>query len=417
MLSRTVVVVVLIAAACIPPLPAAALSLQSGAQMLRLPQRDRSGSADLAEPPATVTIETAGGQMLFRVRTPETGGAAVASPSLRLAVMLWNRGAPAVAPPSVLFVKSAPGEDASLAGRIFLDASLGGPRLVRSGGTWQKLGASASAAWDSQGTLVSLSVPLSSLAGLCPDGVLLDVRVQRNGVLYSHGAAASWFEPPDPARAVALDRVISGSSASPVQALAASLSPLPVSPGPQLSVYARKPLPLDQEYCVGCEEVSLARELARTGNTTAAIERLQQLVAASVPAELVWQEAMLELQSAWLESGRLEDSIDAGLRLLEAGGTWDATAIPALRTLATALHKAGIKLAQDGGGGKAFLDRFLKAVADANFRAAYGADLLILQHMLPEAYALLETVVGNDSAPVAVKAHALLRLESQMEGR
>jgi hypothetical protein len=103
--------------------------------------------------------------------------------------------------------------------------------------------------------------------------------------------------------------------------------------------------------------------------------------------------------------------VESSLGIIEADGVSDAALVPALRVLAMALSKAKIGLSEETGAGHDLSLRFLKAVSDGNSRAAYGADLLILQEMNQEARALLGEVLANEAAPVAVRAHALLRLE------
>jgi len=398
------------AIALLAPFPnAAALSLESGSQTISLPQRTRSGNVDSMQQPASALLKVVGEQLLIEVTVPDAGAVPAGSPPLRLAVLLWNRDDPTVSPPSVLFVRAEAGAAWSLAGQVYLDASSGGPRLVRDSGTWQKLGAKASVSWNNSETRIEVAVPLAVVADLCPDGALVDGRVQNRGALYSYGAAASWFQPPEPSRAVILNSFARSSPDSPVQEFAASLRPLPINPGPQAWAYARRPLPLEQGDCLACEEATEFQG-AEGGGAVSAIEKLQHIVETSAPSEYAWQQAMLGLQSALLESGQVENSIETGLSLLEADGPWEGTAVPALRTLTLALNKAGIRLGE-GDQGVALKSRFLNAVSDRNFRAAYGADLLVLQSALPEARALLETVVENESASAAVIAHALFQLQ------
>jgi len=412
MIFRSVVLLtVLNVAIGIPFLISADLPLQSNIKTVAFPQRDRSGNADMAKQPATATIEVAGEQITFHIRIPDAGGEMISSPSLRLAILIWNKITPRLVPPSVLFLKDSPGEDTMIAGQVFLDAAWGGPRVERSGGTWQKLGASGFVTYDSHCAEAVMSVPLEVFADLFPDGILVDVRVLNNGVLFSYGAAATWFEPPDSDRAFPVKVSGSGSSASLVKLLTQSLPALPIDPDSQLRAYALKPLPLDQEYCQVCEDVASASSLAQSGNTSGGMEKLQQLLALLLPTETAWQQGMLAIQSLYLEADRLEDSIETGLRLLEANGIWEAIAVPALRNMAVALEKGRIRLANQGSWENEFKTRFLNAVSDSNCRAAYGADLLILQEALPEAEVLLESVADNDAAPTALKSYVKWRLE------
>jgi hypothetical protein len=344
----------------------------TGSETISLPQRDRSGRANDGEPPATASLAVLGGQMYLTLRT---SGSRATDP-LKLAVIFWNRGAQPLAPPSVAFVDSAPGVPPALGGRVLAAAAQGGPRFLRSAGVWQTLGASAVAAWDAQGATVTLNIPIAALNELCPDGPLLDVRVLDGQRLYSYGPAANWAEPPDPARAFVfnVEQPLAGSSPpGRLAALVAAAGARPTQPGPQLWVLSRQPLPLEIDTCEQCAAVDQARELAERGETAAAVE--------------------------------------ASLAIIEADGVSDAALVPALRALAMALSKAKIQLSDSTGAGPELRLRFLKAVQDGNSRAAYGADLLVFQDMLPAARALLEEVVANAAAPAPARAHALLRLE------
>lgn len=389
-------------------------TLTGSADPLVLYARDRSGHPRKGERPATLVLTATESEMRFHVEVSPTRNQTV-SPPLTLALIFWDKKA-TPAPPNVLYAASAPGGETTLSGRVFLAASQGGPHLVRSTDVWQRLGTSASARWDGQTASVNLSLPLAVVAGLCPTGMLLDMRVQMDGALYSHGAAGTWFEAPDPERSAEMRWESAADlaphcSRCPVQAaLEPLLSQRPAQAGPQLWSLLRKPPPLDR-VCRKCDEVSRAKELARRGAATAAIEALQPVVSSLSPADPGWQEAMLELQRACLETGCLEKSIETGLRILEADGPWEATVVPALRTLAAALAKAGLKLDGEDPKSAALKLRFLQAVADRNFRAAYGADLLILQDMPGDATVLLEGVTANRFAPAAVRAYALFRLE------
>jgi hypothetical protein len=307
--------------------------------------------------------------------TLRTSGSRATEP-LKIAVIIWNRGTQPLAPPSVAFVNAAPGAPPSLGGRVLAIAAQGGPRFLRSAGVWQTLGLSATAAWDAQGSAVALNIPIAALNELCPDGFLLDVRVLDGQRLYSYGPAANWAEPPDPARAFVFDveRPLAGSSPTGrLAALVVDAGACPTQPGPQLWTLSRQPLPLEIGICEECPAVDQARELLDRGETAAAIE--------------------------------------SSLGMIEANGVSDAALVPALRVLARSLSKGKIQLTDSAGAGPGTRLRFLKAVQDANSRAAYGADLLILQGMVPEVRALLEEVLANAAAPAAVKAYALLRLE------
>jgi hypothetical protein len=390
-------------------------SWQARGDPLLLPARDRSGRAREGEKAATARLTVSQGRLHFSVQAPATAGSPGSSQLLRLALILWNPGTPPLAPPNVLFVKAAREGDTTLGGHVVVVTPKGETRLVRSVGVWGKLGARATARWDAQGALVELSLPLAVLGELCPQGSRLDVRVQRAGTLYSYGPAANWSEPPDSDRTVAVSVVQApvppSDAPTPVRSLVASLGDAAVHPGAQLWVLSSSPLPLDYGYCGACDEVVQLRELARSGETSTAIDKLQHLVAENSPTDPAWQQAMLEIQTLWLGLGRVDNSIEAGLRILEAGGTGEATVVTALRTLATALTRAGIKLAGESPSGRDLRLRLLKAIADSNLQAAYGADLLMLKSVLPEAATLLEDVCANDSAPAAVRAHASFRLQ------
>jgi hypothetical protein len=343
-----------------------------GGGTLSLPQRDRSGRANDGEPPARASLAVSEGQMSLTLRI---SGSRAADP-LKLAVIFWNRGAPPLASPSVAFVNATPGVPPVLGGRVLAIAAQGGSRFLRSAGVWQTLGAGAFAAWDAQGATVTWSIPVAALNELCPDGPLLDVRVLDGQHLYSYGPAANWAEPPDPARAFVFDVERPPAGSGPpgrLAALVAAAGARSTSPGPQLWVLSRQPLPLEIDTCEECAAVDQARELAEQGETAAAIE--------------------------------------SSFKIIEADGVSDAALVPALRVLAMALSKAKIGFLEETGAGRDLSLRFLRAVRDGNSRAAYGADLLIFQDMLPAARALLEGILANDAAPAAVKAHALLRLE------
>ncbi|MEN6536980.1 MAG: hypothetical protein ABFD89_25220 [Bryobacteraceae bacterium] len=265
------------------------------------------------------------------------------------------------------------------------------------------------------GASLVISIPLDVIGGLCPNGVLLDARLQTGGAIYSYGAAASWFEPPEPTRALQVkwESAVgdSGSTSTPVKALADSLDALPVQRGPQLWAYSRKPLPLDQGSCSGCVEVAQITKLVGRSDAPGLISQLEPLASSLDQADLAWQQAMLGLQSAYLEAGRLDDSIEAGLRILEEDGTWEDPAIRSLRMLAMALMKAKVRLAGSDTRSTALKARFLKSVSDRNFRAAYGADLLMLQQLFEDASVLLESVRTSGSARPPVRAHAMFRLQ------
>jgi hypothetical protein len=381
--------------------------LSANGSAVILAGRDRSGGAVEGQPPATVLLDASAGQIRFRVQAPRIG----TERQFRLALIFWNGGAPPYPPPSVLYATAAADGVPTLSGRVFLGASDGDPRLVRSAGVWRSLGARA----GTGGPVLELSVPLSTIGDLCPNGVLLDLRLQTSGALYSYGPAASWFEPPEPTRSLRLKwepaGARSGSAGSPVRLLAASLGALPVQRGSQLWALSNKALPLDQGPCGGCAEAVRSRELVGQGEISELIGRLRQLASSLDSTDLGWQQAMLELQSTHLDTGRLDDSIEAGLQILEADGTWEGTVVRALRTLAAALMKAKVRLAGNDARAATLKSRFFKAVSDRNFRAAYGADLLMLQELFEDASVLLESVRASGFARPAVRAHAMYRLE------
>lgn len=351
-------------------------SWRIGGDPLPLPQRDRSGRAREGEPPASVTAAITGNAVALGVRVSRTRPGSTAMESLRLALILWNPGIPPLAPPSVLFVTSGEDTTAVLGGRVFATAASAGPRLLRSAGVWQALGARATVEWDTDGAKVTLNIPLATLNELCPGGLLLDLRLLSGGRLYSLSSAASLGEPPDPNRATAVTLPpISASMASQgrLAALAAAGSPPPAHPGPQLWLWSRTPQPLEVDECMDCEEPS------------------------PPVGDMQPEQAMATIENS--------------LKTLESDLLSGPAIVPALRALGRALFEARIQLADSAGPGGDLRARILTAIRDQNSRAAYGADLLLLHDMVPEARALLEEVIANDAAQAPARSHALLRLE------
>jgi len=377
-----------------------------------LARRDRTGGAAEGRLSATALLTTAEGQMRIQVQAPQPGD----ERQFTFALILWDDGAPPHLEPSVLYTTAGADEIPSLGGRVFLGAAEGHPRIVSFRDVWQSLGARA----GTVGSSLVVSIPLDVIGDLCPNGVLLDARLQKSGAIYTYGPAASWFEPPEPTRGLRVKwdsvAVHPGSAGSQVRLLADSLGDLPVQRGPQLWEYSRKPLPLDQDFCSKCVEVARSLEMAGHAEASGLIGKLELLASSLDPADLAWQQAMLGLQSTCLDAGRSDDSVEAGLRILEADGTSEATVVRSLRMLATALMKANVRLAGSDERSIALKPRFLKAASDRSFRAAYGADLLILQQLFEDASVLLESVRTSVSARPAVRAHAMFRLQQLSAG-
>ena len=380
-----------------------------------LARRERSGAAREGAPGAAAVLSISSSEMLWRVLVPAADENSGPPRSLRLALMLWN-GEPSVhPPPSVLYLRAGPNGVASLSGRALLGASLGKPRLVRLPALWPRLGVGGRVLRETGQSVMELSIPLAAVRELCPSSALVDVRLQSDDALYSYGATASWFDPPDASRAlrVTWGSAVGGSviSSQALKLPLESLASLPVEAGPQLWALSSQLLPLDQGPCGACGEVARTRALVRQGKADAAIDPLRQIVESSSPADLAWQEGSLELQAAYLAAGRPADSLETGLRILEAEGIWDGAVIRALRTLAAACLKARVKFGAADSINPGLKARFLRAVADRNSRAAYGADFLILQGLPREAAGLLANVQANPFASRAARAHALFRLE------
>ncbi len=372
-----------------------------------LARRDRTGAAAEGRLSATALLAAAEGQLRVQVQAPQLGD----ETQFTFALILWDDGEPPYLEPSVLYATARADETPSLDGRVFLGAAEGVPRIVSSRDVWQSLGARAGTA----GSSLVVSIPLNVIGGLCPNGLLLDARLQTGGAIYSYGPSASWFEPPEPTRALRVkwDSVAddSASTGAPVKALADSLAGLPIQRGPQLWEYSRKPLPLDQDFCGKCVEVARSLEVAGHDEASGLNGKLERLASSLHPEDLAWQQAMLGLQSTCLDADLMENSVEAGLRILEADGTSEATVVRSLRMLATALMKANVRLAGSDERSIALKPRFLKAASDRNFRAAYGADLLMLQQLFEDASVLLESVRTSGSARPAVRAHAMFRLQ------
>jgi hypothetical protein len=343
---------------------------------LQLPQRDRSGRAEEGEQPATVGLAIAGDSLDFNVRAPRAGLETAATATLRIALIFWNKGEPPLAPPSVLIFTSGADAKTAVGGRVFASAASGGPRLLRSSSVWPALGARATTGSGAGEARVLVSVPLSTLNELCPNGLLLDVRLLGGERLYSLGSAASWGEPPGANRAAGIELPpLNAKTASQgrVAALAAAAGKLSVPPGPQLWVWSRTVQPLEEDECAECSAPGLTVAGTRIGEAMAAIE--------------------------------------SSLKVLEDGSRSGAAVVSALRNLGRALLQAGIRLSDGADPGQELKGRIVAAIRDQNSRAAYGADLLLLLDMVPAARGLLEEVLANDAAAASAKAHALSRLE------
>jgi len=339
------------------------------ARTFLLPARARSGRARDGETPAIASLSLAGSNASFQVRMPGgTDGSGEPGEPLRLALMFWNRGAPPLPAASVLFLTVPESGSGSLGGAVMAAGTAAGPRLLRSAGVWQSLGAAVQVTWDRQGAMVVVSLPVAALAEIAPDGLLFDARVMSGGRLFSLAPAASWAEPPDPGRAESISLPGISSSAGfqgRLAALAAAARPLAGPPGAQLWVWSREPPPLEAAQCRECAEASSGGGVIS-------------------PAQ-----------------------IESSLRILEDDLTAPPAIVSALRNLGRALSGGGIQLRED----PELRARLLAAVRDENGRAAYGADLLLLQEMEAEARILLKEVVANEAAAAAARAHALWRLE------
>lgn len=385
------------------------ISLAMGSQKLTLPSRDRSGAAIPNVPPVTAVVEAAEDELRLTIRFPSRERGGTDQPTV--AVMLWNAGPPPYAPASVLSAARDRMHVPSLGGRIFLSVSEGAPRFVGSTGVWERLGVRL----DMTAEEWSVRIPLTTIADLCPDGVLFDVRVQSGGKLYSYGPSASWFDPPEPARAVAIDRLqsidrVKRPSAA-MRALVGELKAVPVVRGPQLWALSHNPLPLGQHYCALCAELAGAIRTRERDGPAFPADVIERLALRAAPTDLAWQESMLEVQSVRLETGDFDGSLDVGFRILEADGISAGTALRAVRALAAGLLRARISLRDTNARSADVKSRLINAVSDRNFRAAYGADLLIMHEGVGAATALLESVRSNGNAASAARAHAVFRLE------
>ncbi len=387
-------------------------SAESSAMVLR--RRLPSGAPKADSLSVAVGLWIGDGRVRWRTAVPAGASASSASPLRSYALILWDVDSPA-SPPSVLYLHVATDGATSLGGRLFLSTNRGGPRSLSHPGLWQSLGVGGQILVNSRGPEAEFSIPLALMQELFPSGVLADVRILlRDGALYSYGPVGSWFEPPDETRATrviwpATATVVVGYGAQ-LKSIAAANGALPVAAGVQLWALSTNPLPLDPSPVESRSALASADQLRDRGDKDAAIAVFKQVVESTSPIDLAWQEAMLQLQSRHLDDGELPEALDVGLRTIEAEGIEEGVAITAFRTLAVTFLKAGIELSATDPSTAALKSRFLLAVADGSYRAAFGADLLILQGQLRDAVLLLESVRDNPYASRPVRANALYRL-------